>query len=387
MIRDLIQNDQHKLPNLAFHSMNLCEDFIVIYGGMSSADKVSGDLIFLKMNKDKFMIASYENNKSYFPKPRHSHSAVYSKLKKKLYIFGGIVADNPKYVDDLWTLEVSSKPAFNILPQTGISNRCRSVVFICKNRLYIYGGYGINKITKKYQILNDLFLFDLEKGPESTREVVYKGGVDMVNFLFKCVRLTDEETEESDYRKTVQYAFFCSDLSLFFIFDTKSENFIKIQPKFFVHGNRENFTVEKLSDGRIILFGGMNEDSCYNEAYSFVPFYYQQKDNKEDQNKTGIIEDDLHWAWNDLDLYGMINDSDEKESGYNGHASILLPNDHIFIFGGTEISYFPVYMNAPVPRENPRFTRRCKIIDIFNTYTWDKPLSKFYFLNILRGKC
>jgi hypothetical protein len=376
MIRDLIQGDLNKMPTLAFHTMNLCEDFIVIYGGMSSADRISGDLIFLKLSKDKFMIASYDNNRNFFPKPRHSHSAVYSKNKKKLYIFGGIIADNPRYVDDLWTLEVGTKPAFNILPSTGISSRCRSVIFICRNRLYIYGGFGINKITKKFQILNDLFYFDLDKGTGSTREIIYKGGVDMVNFLFKCVRLTDEEQELLDPKKTVQFAFFCSDLSLFFIFDTKLETFIKVQPKFFVHGNRENFTVDRLSDGRIILFGGMSDDTCYNEAYSFVPFYYQQKGIKEDENNEGIKEDDLHYAYNDIDLYGRLIDSEEKESGFNGHASVRLPNDHIFIFGGTEACYFPVFMNNPVVREDPRFTRRSKIIDVFNTYVWDKPLSK-----------
>jgi hypothetical protein len=370
MIRNLVQADHNKLPCLAFHTMNLCDDFIVIYGGVTESDKVLGDLIFLRPNKAKFLLASYENNKSYFPKPRHSHSAVYYAPQKKLYIFGGIVFDNPRYTDELWTLDVSTKPIFKMLFRPEISIRCRQVSFICRRKVFIYGGFGVYKITQKYQILNDLYAFDIDEGSEKTNEIITKGGIDMNNFLFKVIRLTEDRNETDDLQKPIQFAFFCSDMTQFFVFDIDTETFTKVMPKFYAHSNRENFSINKLSDGRIILFGGMNETLCFNEAFALISFSYTQKD-RYGKN----IEDELHYSWNDVDLYGYLNDDLQKESGYNGHASIVLPNDHILIFGGTEQSYFPVYNNYKFSNEDPVFTRRFKIIDVFNTYKWDPPLS------------
>ena len=183
-----------------------------------------------------------------------------------------------------------------------------------------------------------------------------------------------EDEENEGFKKSVQFAFFCSDLTQFFILDINSETFIKIRPKFFVHSIRENFTVDRLSDGRIILFGGMNESDCYNEGYALNNFYYSQGRSESDETHN-IIEEDQHYAWSDIDLNGMLSDEAGASPGFNGHASVRLPNDHILIIGGTEESFFPVYVNVPYIGSDPKFTKRCKIIDLFNSYQWDKPLS------------
>lgn len=408
MMRNLVLNEHNKVPPSAFHTMTLCDEYIVIYGGVSTNERILGDLIFLKMNRDKFLIASYENNKTNFPRPRHSHSAVYlGREKRKLYIFGGITAEG--YSDELWSLDVSSKPAFHLLKPTGISNRCRHASFTCRGKLYIYGGFGVNKISQKIQILNDLFVFDIEAGSETTKEITTKGGIDMNNFLFKVVRLTETYSDDpqEEYRnfrtQPIQFAFFCSDLTQFFIYDVDTETFTKVMPKFFVHQPRENFTVDRLSDGRIVLLGGMNqtEGVSYNEAFVLVSFHYTQKDKQSNEEV-----DDIHYSWNDLDLYGVVNEFDREaykaiaysqqnsqkntlnshsniiikssssselmECGYNGHASVVLPNDHILILGGTMECYFP--LGSGKNQKDPMFTRRLKTLDIFNTYQWEKPV-------------
>src|SRR5690606_16435540 len=87
------------------------------------------------------------------------------------------------------------------------------------------------------------------------------------------------------------------------------------------------------------------------------------------------------YAWQSIDIYGKVNSQSTSSNsnmpfkGYNGHASIVLPNEHIFIFGGTQDVFFPVYIKGNVGKEEPIFTHRCKILDIFDTYHWEAPLS------------
>jgi hypothetical protein len=391
MIRTITQADHNKVPELAFHSMNLCEDFLVIYGGMKSSDKISGDLILLKKNKSKFLLASYDSNRGFFPEPRHSHSAIYHKPSGILFIFGGATGIKQKFSDQLWGLRISSQPEFELFNNDTISPRCRSATFMVHNRMYIYGGFGKDRISKKFQILNDMYYYDI--GNQTFKYVITKGGVEMQNYLFKCVRLNEdsENVDNSNGSKSSQekkinininisykFAFFCSNLSQFFIFDIKTDTFTKIRPKFFVHQPRENFIVEKLSDGRIVLFGGMEEmvpninnlslqeKKCYNEAFVLHSFYYTQGEKD---------EEDFHYTWTDIDLFEGYQNI--MEEGYNGHASVVLENDHILIFGGTTSPFSPIFNLESDSKCNQIFTNRLKTIDIFNTYRWLKPESIF----------
>jgi hypothetical protein len=63
MIKNFLDSDS-KIPNLAFHSKNLTEDAIVIYGGLKIYNEISGDLHFLYKDKLKFNTASWANNKN-----------------------------------------------------------------------------------------------------------------------------------------------------------------------------------------------------------------------------------------------------------------------------------------------------------------------------------
>ena len=63
MFRDFLKNDP-KIPFLSYHSMTLCNNLTVIYGGIISNDNINGDLIFLKSTGKTFTIASYEKNKT-----------------------------------------------------------------------------------------------------------------------------------------------------------------------------------------------------------------------------------------------------------------------------------------------------------------------------------
>ena len=377
MIRNFIQIDSQKVPSLAFHTMTLCEENIVIYGGMNGVERIFGDLIFLKFHKDKFLVASYENNKHCFPKPRHSHSASYDSKNKKLYIFGGMVGDNV-FTDEFWCLDVGVKPTFTQMKPVSVSPRCRHVSFIHNRKLYIYGGYGYNSITKNTEILHDLCYYHLDKGNDM-KEVVTKGGIEMTNFLFKAIKLHNEEDK---------FAFFCADLTMFFILDLETETFTKVLLKFSVPQFRENFTVDIISDGRIILFGGMNEDECYNEAYSLIKFTYYHKDliKTHKSNKLKIEDEEkFHYHWHAIDIYGPLEDYKGINNGYNGHAMICLPNDHLLIHGGTQDAFFPYFTYSPnLNGVVPKFTKRLKLLDIFNTYKWESPISniKYYGFRI-----
>jgi len=62
MLRDYLNENLAKIPSLVYHSMNLCDNFIVVYGGKSSINEFSGDLYILKTSKNKFVCANYSDN-------------------------------------------------------------------------------------------------------------------------------------------------------------------------------------------------------------------------------------------------------------------------------------------------------------------------------------
>jgi hypothetical protein len=65
MLADFFNPSTSKIPRLAFHSMTTCNnDIIVMYGGLKNNETISGDLILLMPDREKFVSASYENNKN-----------------------------------------------------------------------------------------------------------------------------------------------------------------------------------------------------------------------------------------------------------------------------------------------------------------------------------
>ena len=86
-----------------------------------------------------------------FPIPRYCHSANYDKPTERLLIFGGYTNVNPNFNDQLCILELKNFPTiiFQTIKSMPIPPRCKHTSFVHNNRLYIYGGIGINKITKK----------------------------------------------------------------------------------------------------------------------------------------------------------------------------------------------------------------------------------------------
>lgn len=68
-----MKNDPKK-PYLSYHTMTLCNNIIVIYGGLISNDNISGDIVFLKYSGKSFTVASYEKNKSGKSKIKNSFS-------------------------------------------------------------------------------------------------------------------------------------------------------------------------------------------------------------------------------------------------------------------------------------------------------------------------
>ncbi len=97
-----------------------------------------------------------------FPSPRYCHSSTYDSDNKILYIFGGCIEENPKLSNELWALNVNKNPTFSLIKNFKIKNRSNSIIFLDKRDLYIYGGYGISKVTEKIKILNDLKCYNLD---------------------------------------------------------------------------------------------------------------------------------------------------------------------------------------------------------------------------------
>jgi N-acetylneuraminic acid mutarotase len=222
-----------------------------------------------------------------------------------------------------------------------ISPRYFSVFFQNSNKFYVYGGYGIDKITQKKLILNDFYAFDISDIKDSFREITPKGGAEMEGYIFKALRIYDN-----------QIAFFCSDLSRMFIYDIKTETFQRILFKFINPAPRNYFTINLLTDGRIILFGGMDKDTCFEDAFIMQPFTYLNE---------------VHYSWTALDISGPL------EKFYNGHASIVLDNNHILIHGGCTSIFDPIVKDN-LELDEDELTDRFKILNIYSTYQWIEPI-------------
>ena len=152
MICDFLNNVMTKIPTLSFHSMTLCNTVIVIYGGLTAGDKMVGDVHILKYDAIMLATASYEKNTKTFPTPRHSHTATYDESENVIYFFGGYCETSPFFLNQLCTLAISKKNSITfqktkILDE--ISPRCRHTAFYHNRKLFVYGGLGIHRTTKK----------------------------------------------------------------------------------------------------------------------------------------------------------------------------------------------------------------------------------------------
>ena len=151
MICDFLNNVMTKIPTLAFHTMTLCENVIVIYGGINR-DKIMGDVHILKFDGLHVATASYEKNTKTFPTPRHSHTALYDEIENKIYFFGGYGEEYPYFLNQLSIMSINKGNSFTFLNSKiteEISQRCRHTSFLNNRKIYIYGGYGIHHQTKK----------------------------------------------------------------------------------------------------------------------------------------------------------------------------------------------------------------------------------------------
>jgi hypothetical protein len=63
MLKDLLSSERKTIPQLAFHTMTLCDKIITIYGGMSEKNKISGDVYFLKLQNKSFIKSELSKNK------------------------------------------------------------------------------------------------------------------------------------------------------------------------------------------------------------------------------------------------------------------------------------------------------------------------------------
>ncbi len=156
MLSDFFNNVLTKIPYLAFQTMTQCNNIIIIYGGLTTTDKINGDVNILKLDGISIATASYEKNTKNFPIPRHSHTGCYDEYENKVYFFGGYSTQSPFFLNQLSIMNISKKSSISFQNSKiidGISPRCRHTAFLNKRKLYIYGGYGIHAISKK--IRND----------------------------------------------------------------------------------------------------------------------------------------------------------------------------------------------------------------------------------------
>ena len=180
-----------------------------------------------------------------------------------------------------------------------------------------------------------------------------KGGIDMKGKIFKSVRL--------DYNS---YAFFTNQFDHFYIFKVFEVEFTKINIILFQPLPRDNYTLHRLSDGRIVFMGGANKETCFHDAFYLMEYSYEN--GKE-----------VQYGWNSIDVFGVIGSNEENNhvnvtsnNGYFGHASILLENDNILIHGGTqmEYDYINILIDLKLNNVNPIYTNRFKLLDISNSY-------------------
>lgn len=200
MIKEFIKKNEITLPALSYHTASLCNNIIIIFGGLLDKDKINSDIFILKKNAKNFTKISKNLNFSQ-NFSRFLHSANYDPEENKLYVFGGYDLKAPYYLNDLIVIDVNY-PEIDINRINnigGISQRCNHASFIDERKLYIYGGVGIDSANKNINILNDFHYFDFDSG--EVCEVLAKGGAEMKNKTFKATKLELNS-------KKAKYAFF-----------------------------------------------------------------------------------------------------------------------------------------------------------------------------------
>ena len=402
MIYNYIPELKSKVPPLAFHSMNLCIDTLYIYGGITSNDKISGDLIFLNVFSTNYVCARYEANQYIFPSPRHSHSATYDINNNVIYIFGGYTNSKAKFSNEFWMLEPNKKLSkfTKLHTPEKISPRCQHCSFIWKNKLYIFGGYGINTFNLKKEFLVDLYCIELNTNLEKKVNVIEMrtiGEFEMQNSLFKVINL-------KHYGPSFEgaFGFFCDDLSYFFILTFGENNvgtFTKLETKFLFPEKREFYTITTFQN-RLLLLGGKNattakeieeneemnkknnkqnkkekgqeenESYCFNEAYYLIAFVHQKE---------------INFTWRSIDYFSQVN-----FRGLFGHTAVTLPNENTLIFGGALEPFNPILERTTLfPNETSSFksseflsknnieiTNNSFIYNPIETYQWQSPINE-----------
>lgn len=401
MIYNYIPELKSKVPPLAFHSMNLCIDTIYIYGGITNNYKINGDLIFLNVFTTNYVCARYEANQYIFPSPRHSHSATYDINNNVIYIFGGYTNSKSKFSNEFWLLEPKEKLSkfTKLITPEKISPRCQHCAFIWNNKLYIFGGFGINAFNLKKEFLVDLYCIELNTNLEKKVNVIEMrtiGEFEMQNSMFKVMDL-------KHYGPSFEgaFGFFCEDLSYFFILTLGENNigtFTKIETKFLYPEKREFYTITTFQN-RILLLGGKNASTakeieeyemmnkknnkqnkkekgqeelelyCFNEAYYLIAFVHQKE---------------INFTWHSIDYFSQVN-----LRGFFGHTAVTLPNESTFFLGGAFNPFNPLLERSTLLfsnkasslkpselRNNIEFTNNSYIFNPTETYQWQPPIDE-----------
>lgn len=165
MIKNYVDgtNIHLNLPNLSFHTMNLCSEYIIIYGGLSLKNEINGNFYSINTKGNDFKKISYSKKESNinnyhidYPIPRFHHTANFDENRRKLFIFGGYnFHKDLLYLSDLNIVQLKVDPETNDTAiesesiKLKIPNRCRHTSFIYKNFLYIFGGEGHEDFVDK----------------------------------------------------------------------------------------------------------------------------------------------------------------------------------------------------------------------------------------------
>jgi hypothetical protein len=185
-------------------------------------------------------------------------------------------------------------------------------------------------------------------------DIPAKGIIELGSELYKAISIKENSKE---------FFFFCENLDKFFIFNASTITFTRISLMFSIPLKRTNYTLSPLSDGRIILFGGSNYDTnqVYYDTYQILKFGYNEL---------------TRYFYSDIDVFGNLEDE-----AFIGHQAVVLDNDHVLIHGGTKELYDPLrdyikFSLFEINREDKiNVTNRFKILDCFNTYKWQDPIS------------
>ncbi len=106
------------------------------------------------------------------------HSNVFDRGQQRYVIFAGGSGTVPKpwdLMNDVWILDVSGTPTWNLVPQGGIVPGGRLDAQYgydaARNRLLIFGGYGRHYPTSPFAYLNDVWQLSLDGTPQWTELV------------------------------------------------------------------------------------------------------------------------------------------------------------------------------------------------------------------------